>query len=60
VIILTGLSERNSEKLLQEGAISYVEKSDKLLEKDGAVLIQSGSAGAWQSGSTGKKACHAL
>jgi two-component system alkaline phosphatase synthesis response regulator PhoP len=40
VIILTGLSERNSEKLLQEGAISYLEKSDKLLEKDGAVLIQ--------------------
>jgi two-component system alkaline phosphatase synthesis response regulator PhoP len=40
VIILTGLSERNSEKLLQEGAISYVEKSDKLLEKDGAALIQ--------------------
>ncbi|HLW87102.1 MAG TPA: response regulator [Terriglobales bacterium] len=40
VIILTGLSDRNSEKLLQEGAISYVQKSDKLLEKDGAVLIQ--------------------
>jgi two-component system alkaline phosphatase synthesis response regulator PhoP len=40
VIILTGLSERNSEKLLQEGAASYLEKSDTLLEKDGAVLIQ--------------------
>jgi|SRR5579863_1515228 len=40
VIILTGLSDRNSERLLQEGAISYVQKSDKLLEKDGAVLIQ--------------------
>jgi CheY-like chemotaxis protein len=40
VIILTGLSDRNSEKLLQEGATSYVEKSDTLLEKDGAVLIQ--------------------
>jgi CheY-like chemotaxis protein len=40
VIILTGLSERNSEKLLKEGATSYVEKSDKLLEKDGAALIQ--------------------
>src|SRR5271167_4381885 len=40
VIILTGLSERNSEKLLQEGAISYLEKSDTLMEKDGAVLIQ--------------------
>lgn len=40
VIILTGLSERNKEKLLQEGAISYVEKSDKLLEKNAAVLIQ--------------------
>jgi CheY-like chemotaxis protein len=40
VIILTGLSERNSEKLMQEGAIGYLEKSEKLLEKDGAVLIQ--------------------
>jgi len=40
VIILTGLSERNKEKLLQEGATSYVEKSDKLLEKNAAVLIQ--------------------
>ncbi|MGB7585621.1 MAG: response regulator [Terriglobales bacterium] len=40
VIVLTGLSERNKEKLLQEGAASYVEKSDKLLEKDGALLIQ--------------------
>ena len=40
VIILTGLSERNSEKLLQEGATSYVEKSDALLEKDGVVLVQ--------------------
>jgi CheY-like chemotaxis protein len=40
VIILTGLSERNKEKLLQEGAVSYLEKSDTLLEKDSAVLIQ--------------------
>jgi CheY-like chemotaxis protein len=40
VIILTGLSERNSEKLLQEGAAGYVEKSDTLLEKDGVVLIE--------------------
>jgi len=40
VIILTGLSERNKEKLLQEGAISYLEKSETLLEKDSAVLIQ--------------------
>ncbi len=40
VIILTGLSERNKEKLLQEGATSYLEKSEKLMEKDGAVLLQ--------------------
>jgi CheY-like chemotaxis protein len=40
VIILTGLSERNKDRLLQEGAISYLEKSDTLLEKDSAVLIQ--------------------
>ncbi|MGO9127026.1 MAG: response regulator [Terriglobales bacterium] len=40
VIVLTALSERNKDKLLLEGAVSYVEKSDKLLEKDGAVLIE--------------------
>jgi CheY-like chemotaxis protein len=40
VIVLTALSERNKEKLLQEGAISYVEKSDELLKKDGAILIE--------------------
>ena len=40
VIVLTALSERNKEKLFQEGAVSYVEKSDALLEKDGAVLIK--------------------
>jgi two-component system cell cycle response regulator len=40
VIVLTALSERNKEKLLQEGAISYLEKSEDLLEKDGAALIQ--------------------
>jgi two-component system, OmpR family, alkaline phosphatase synthesis response regulator PhoP len=40
VIVLTSLSERNSAKLLEEGATSFVEKSDSLLDKDGAVLIQ--------------------
>jgi CheY-like chemotaxis protein len=40
VIVLTALSERNAAKLLEEGAISFVEKSDSLLDKDGAVLIQ--------------------
>jgi CheY-like chemotaxis protein len=40
VIVLTALSERNKEKLLKEGAIGYVEKSDTLLEKDSAALVQ--------------------
>jgi CheY-like chemotaxis protein len=40
VIVLTALSERNAAKLLEEGATSFVEKSDSLLDKDGAVLIQ--------------------
>jgi CheY-like chemotaxis protein len=38
VIILTGLSDRNAEKLLQEGASGFLEKSDKLLE-DGAGML---------------------
>ena len=40
VIVLTGLSERNKEKLLGEGAAVYVEKSGTLLEHNAAVLIQ--------------------
>jgi hypothetical protein len=55
VIILTGLSERNSEKLLHEGAISYVEKSDKLLEKDGAVLIQAVARVLGKAAAPGRK-----
>jgi len=39
VIVLTGLSERNKEKLLHEGASAYMEKSDMLLENNAATLI---------------------
>ena len=38
VIVLTALSERNREKLLNDGASAYVEKSDKLLENNCAAL----------------------
>jgi CheY-like chemotaxis protein len=39
VIVLTALSERNRKKLIDEGAATYLEKSDKLLENDAATLI---------------------
>ncbi len=38
VIVLTGLSDRNAEKLLSEGAAGYLAKSDKLLENGAAFL----------------------
>ena len=40
VIVLAPLSEPTMEELLNEGAAACVEKSDKLLENDSAVLIQ--------------------
>jgi CheY-like chemotaxis protein len=40
VIVLTGLSERNAEKLLNLGAAGFIEKSDTLLDKDAANLVQ--------------------
>ena len=40
VIVLTGLSERNKEKLLSEGAAAYLEKSDALLKNNSAALLQ--------------------
>lgn len=39
VIALTSLSERNKEKLLNEGASAYVEKSGTMLENNCAALI---------------------
>jgi CheY-like chemotaxis protein len=39
VLVLTGLSERNKNKLLAEGAAGFVEKSDKLLENGAASLL---------------------
>jgi len=40
VIVLTSLSERNTEKLLQAGAAAFVPKSEALLENDARALIQ--------------------
>jgi CheY-like chemotaxis protein len=39
VIALSGLSERNKEKVLGEGAAAFIEKSDSLLENHSAALI---------------------
>jgi CheY-like chemotaxis protein len=40
VIVLTALSEKNTETLLKLGAAGFIEKSEALLEKDAANLIQ--------------------
>jgi CheY-like chemotaxis protein len=40
VIALSALSQKNKEKLEQDGAAGYVEKSDDLLRNDSAVLVK--------------------
>ena len=40
VIILTGLSEKNRDKLIAEGATAFVEKSTALAEGDCAPLLE--------------------
>jgi len=40
VIVLSALSEKNREKLEQDGAAEYVEKSDDLLRNDSAILVR--------------------
>lgn len=40
VIVLTALSERNTETLLKLGAAGFVEKSEALLDKDAASLME--------------------
>jgi DNA-binding response OmpR family regulator len=39
VIVLSGLSEANREKLINEGAAAFLEKSEKLLANDSAELV---------------------
>jgi DNA-binding response OmpR family regulator len=39
VIVLTGLSDRNKEKLIAEGASEFLEKSDGLLKNDCGSLM---------------------
>jgi CheY-like chemotaxis protein len=41
VIVLTGLAQRNEEKLKNAGAAAYIEKSSLNLEQNADVLIQS-------------------
>jgi DNA-binding response OmpR family regulator len=40
VIVLTGLSQRNTETLTKLGAAGYIEKTDALLDDNAATLIQ--------------------
>lgn len=39
VIVLSGLSAKNEEKLLDEGAVAFIEKCDNLLADDAAALV---------------------
>jgi DNA-binding response OmpR family regulator len=39
VIVLSGLSQTNGEKLMQEGAAAFFEKSEKTMANDSAELI---------------------
>ncbi|HZR58634.1 MAG TPA: response regulator [Terriglobales bacterium] len=41
VVILTALSAKNKDKLANEGAAGFVEKSDELLANDSAALVSS-------------------
>lgn len=40
VIVLSGLGQANEAKLLNEGAVAFLVKSDKSLENNSSVLIQ--------------------
>jgi two-component system, OmpR family, alkaline phosphatase synthesis response regulator PhoP len=40
VIVLSGLSQKNEQKLKMSGAAAYFEKSNLQLEKDGKALVQ--------------------
>jgi DNA-binding response OmpR family regulator len=40
VIVLTSLSERNSEKLLEEGAAGYIEKCDRIFDNNAQPLVR--------------------
>jgi CheY-like chemotaxis protein len=40
VMVLSGLSQRNEEKLKMAGAAAYIEKSNLKLEIDGRCLLQ--------------------
>ena len=40
VVVLSSLSQKNAEKLMQEGAAAYFEKSKLELDKDSSALLQ--------------------
>jgi DNA-binding response OmpR family regulator len=39
VIVLSGLSQNNAAKLLKEGAAKYMEKTEKIFQKDSALFL---------------------
>lgn len=40
VIVMTGLSQANRERLVKEGAAAFLEKSQKILDDDSSELIE--------------------
>ena len=44
VVVLTGLSQRNAERLQADGALAFLEKSDRGIEKGPEVLLAALSA----------------
>ena len=40
VVVLTSLSQQNEAKLLGDGAVAFVQKSDELLAHDSSTLVQ--------------------
>jgi two-component system, cell cycle response regulator DivK len=40
VIVLSGLSQANEARLMQEGAAAFFEKSEKILDNDSADLVE--------------------
>jgi len=40
VIVLSALSDKNKEKLMSEGAVDFIEKSDDLLADNSAALVR--------------------
>ena len=40
VVVLSSLSQKNKQKLMQEGAAGFIEKSDELMANNSAALVR--------------------